>query len=119
MGEILIFITIGALAGLVMGIVGVGGGAIIIFSLLFLAHFPQKMAQGTTLLIVAAPVSLLAAYNYYRNGFVHVKAGLIIMLFFLIFSFLGSEIATALPRQTLKLLLGMMLMGMGAKLIFF
>ncbi len=118
MSEILIFILIGAIAGLVMGLVGVGGGAIIIFSLLMIAHFPQKLAQGTTLFIVAAPVSLLAAYNYYRHGFVDLKAGLLIMLFFLLFSFLGSELAALFPRTVLKTLLGIMLILMGIKLVF-
>lgn len=81
MGSTLVYILIGSAAGLIMGVVGVGGGAIIIFSLLFAAHFPQKLAQGTTLFIVAAPVSLLAAYNYYKSGFVDLKAGILIMIF--------------------------------------
>ena len=115
----LMYILIGAIAGLIMGTVGVGGGAVIIFSLLYIAHFPQKLAQGTTLLIVAAPVSLLAAYNYYQNGFVSVKAGLIIMIFFLVFSFIGSYMAAVLPKETLKIGLGIMLIFMGTKILFF
>jgi len=115
----LMFTLIGAVAGLIMGTVGVGGGAVIIFSLLYIAHFPQKLAQGTTLLIVAAPVSLLAAYNYYQNGFVNIKAGLIIMIFFLVFSFIGSHLAVFLPKDTLKIGLGIMLIFMGTKILFF
>lgn len=115
----LMYILIGTVAGLIMGTVGVGGGAVIIFSLLYIAHFPQKLAQGTTLLIVAAPVSLLAAYNYYQNGFVNIKAGLIIMIFFLIFSFIGSYLAVFLPKDTLKIGLGIMLIFMGTKILFF
>lgn len=115
----LIYILIGAFAGLIMGTVGVGGGAIIIFSLLFVAHFPQKLAQGTTLFIVAAPVSLLAAYHYYQDNFVNLKAGILIMIFFLLFSYLGSYLGTFLPKETLKIILGIMLVLMGVKLIFF
>ena len=117
--DLLMLIFIGVIAGLIMGTVGVGGGAVIIFSLLYIAHFPQKLAQGTTLLIVAAPISLLAAYNYYQNGFVNIKAGLIIMIFFLIFSFIGSYLAVLLPRDILKIGLGIMLIFMGAKILFF
>ncbi|HFE65256.1 MAG TPA: sulfite exporter TauE/SafE family protein [Caldithrix sp.] len=119
MGSALVYILIGSIAGLIMGLVGVGGGAIIIFSLLFAAHFPQKLAQGTTLFIVAAPVSLLAAYNYYKSGFVDLKAGILIMVFFLLFSYIGSSWGTMLPRETLKTLLGIMLFFMGLKLVFF
>ncbi len=117
--DLLIYILIGSIAGLVMGTIGVGGGAIIIVSLLYLAHFPQKLAQGTTLLIVAAPVSLLAACNYYRKGFVNVKAALVIMAGFLIFSFIGSHLAAALPKEVLKYALGVGLILMGVKIAFF
>ena len=109
---------IGAIAGLVMGAVGVGGGAIIIFCLSSLCKFPQKVAQGTTLFIVAAPISLLAAMRYYKQGHVDIKAGLIVMASFLLFSFIGAHIAVDLPNNTLKVLLGIVLLFMGIKLIF-
>jgi len=117
--DLLMYIAIGLIAGLVMGMVGVGGGAIIIFALLYLAHLPQKMAQGTTLLIVAAPVSLLAAYNYYLKGFVQLKAAIVIIISFLVFSFIGSYFASILPKEILKTMLGIILIFMGLKLIFF
>jgi hypothetical protein len=102
-----------------MGTVGVGGGAIIIFCLSLVAKFPQKLAQGTTLFIVAAPISLLAALRYYKDGYVDIRAGLVIMVCFLAFSFVGATIATHLPDQLLKILFGVVLVLMGAKLIFF
>ena len=119
MSDVLKYILIGSIAGMVMGTIGVGGGAIIIFSLLYVAYFPQKLAQGTTLLIVAAPVSLLAAYNYYRKGFVNLKAALIIMISFLVFSFIGSQLAATLPKESLKPMLGIGLILMGLKIVFF
>ena len=117
--EVLIFILIGAVAGLVMGMVGIGGGAIVIFSLLTIAHFPQKMAQGTTLLIVAAPLSLLAALNYARHGLVEWRAGFIVMASFFIFSLLGSQLGITLPRQVMKSVMGIVLILMGVKVLFF
>jgi uncharacterized membrane protein YfcA len=114
----MLYLFIGALAGLIIGTVGVGGGAIIISALLLVAKFPQKIAQGTTLLVIAAPVSLLAAWNYHRNGLVNVKAGLLIMISFLVFSFLGSHLAAVLPREILKNILGVVFVFMGAKILF-
>jgi len=112
-------VLIGSLAGLVMGTVGVGGGAVIIFSLSVFANFPQKIAQGTTLFIVAAPISLLAALRYYRQGYVDVKAGLVVMVCFLVFSLIGAQFATQLPNEVLRTLVGVILLLMGIKLIFF
>ena len=113
-----LLILIGAIAGLVMGTVGVGGGAIIIFCLSVIAKFPQKVAQGTTLFIVAAPISLLAAMRYYKQDCVDLKAGFIVIVSFLLFSFIGAHIAIHLPSNMLKILLGIMFLLMGAKLIF-
>ncbi|MCW8858485.1 MAG: sulfite exporter TauE/SafE family protein [Deltaproteobacteria bacterium] len=112
-------VIIGSLAGLVMGTVGVGGGALIIFCLSIFAKFPQKLAQGTTLFIVAAPISLLAALRYHQQGYVDIKAGLVVMVSFAVFSLIGAQFATQLPNEVLKHLLGIILMLMGAKLLFF
>lgn len=111
-------ILIGSIAGLVMGTVGVGGGAIIIFGLSVVADFPQKLAQGTTLFIVAAPISLLAAIAYYKKGYVDIKAGIVVMVVFLLFSFIGAQMAARLPNSLLKTLLGIVLLLMGVKLMF-
>ena len=115
----LLFVLIGTISGFLMGMVGVGGGAIIIISLLYLAHLPQKVAQGTTLLIVAAPVSLLAFYTYYKQGLVNLKAGFLIGIFFLLFSFIGAKYAAVVPGPLLRKLLGLVLILMGIKMSFF
>ena len=49
MADLLTYIFIGSIAGIIMGTVGVGGGAIIIFTWLYIAHSPQKIAPGTIL----------------------------------------------------------------------
>jgi uncharacterized membrane protein YfcA len=110
-------ILIGSIAGLVMGTLGVGGGAIIIFCLAIFAHFPQKIAQGTTLFIVAAPISLVAALRYYKEGYVDIKAGLIVMGCFLVFSFIGAHLGISLPDRFLRVMVGIILLLMGTKLI--
>ena len=119
MYDLLIYILIGSVAGIIMGTIGIGGGAIIIVSLLYVAHFPQKLAQGTTLLIVAAPVSLLAAYTYYRKGFVNLRAAVIVIICFLVFSFIGAQLAVNLPDVILKRILGIVLILIGFKMMLF
>ncbi len=115
--EIWLYVIIGTVSGLVMGTAGVGGGALVIFLLLEVAHFDQRYAQGTTLLVVAAPVSLLAAYQYHRSGLVNVRAGLIIMASFLVASYLGSLLAAQLPRESLKYGLGVLMVLMGLRIL--
>lgn len=115
--EIVLAAFIGCVAGLIMGTIGVGGGAIIIFSLLQILHFPQKLAQGTTLFVVAAPISLLAAFTYYQQGYVNLKVGLITMLFFVGFSYLGAYLGIRMSKEILRQLLGVGMVLMGLKLL--
>jgi uncharacterized membrane protein YfcA len=117
--EIILAIAIGCAAGLTMKLVGVGGGAIIIFSLLHFLHFPQKMAQGTTLFIVAAPITLLAAYKYYQHGLVNFRVGGIVMVSFLVFSLIGTQLTLHVSDEILKKILGCIIILMGFKITFF
>ena len=55
----------------------------------------------TTLFIVAAPISLLAAMRYYREDYVNVKAGLIVMVAFFLFSLFGAHVAVHMPGSIL------------------
>jgi len=70
------------------------------------------------LFIVAAPISLLAAIAYYKKGYVDIKAGIVVMVVFLLFSFIGAQMAARLPNSLLKTLLGIVLLLMGVKLMF-
>ena len=66
----IILIVIGILAGLLSGVVGVGGGLIIIPLLIVLLGLSQHEAQGTSLAVMLPPIGILAAINYhidYKN----------------------------------------------------
>ncbi|MCS7163185.1 MAG: sulfite exporter TauE/SafE family protein [Bacteroidia bacterium] len=68
MHELLVGIGLGMLAGLLSGMIGIGGGTIIIPLLVLLLGYSQHLAQGTALLAFAFPVFGWAAWNYYRYG---------------------------------------------------
>ena len=46
---------LGLAAGTISGLLGIGGAIIIIPALVFIFGFSQKMAQGTTLLLMVPP----------------------------------------------------------------
>src|SRR5688572_24475388 len=64
---VIIVIAIGLAAGMLSGLVGVGGGIIIIPALVFFLHFTQHQAQGTSLAVVTLPVVILASIYYYNQ----------------------------------------------------
>jgi len=66
-------LLIGLAAGILGGMVGVGGGLIVVPALVFFFGFSQHEAQGTSLGLLVLPVALLGMMNYYKSGFVDFK----------------------------------------------
>lgn len=114
----ILYITIGILAGVISGLLGIGGATIIIPALVFLLGFDQKMAQGTTLFLMVFPIGLLAVIEYYNAGYVKVKEGIIIALFFLVGGWLGSKFALKLDSAILRKLFSIFLMFIALRMFF-
>ncbi|MBL0358549.1 MAG: sulfite exporter TauE/SafE family protein [Chitinophagaceae bacterium] len=119
MQTILILMLIGISAGLLGGMVGVGGGIIIVPALIFFLGFSQKMAQGTSLGILLLPVGILGVLQYYKQGQVDMRVVLVISLGFIIGSFYGSKIALALPQETVKKIFALLMIVVAVKMLFF
>ncbi|CAN5151070.1 sulfite exporter TauE/SafE family protein [soil metagenome] len=117
---ILILILIGIGAGMLSGLVGIGGGIIIVPSLIYLLSFSQKQAQGTSLAILLLPIGILAVLNYYRDPAVHldVKVVALITIGFLAGSFFGSKIALSIPDAAVKKIFAIFLLLISLKMLF-
>src|SRR6266487_7095541 len=114
---ILILILVGVAAGILGGLVGIGGGIIIVPSLVYFLSFSQKSAQGTSLGLLLLPVGILAVLQYHKQGFVDIKIVGIIALGFLAGSYFGSKIALSMSQETLKKIFAILLLIMGFKML--
>ena len=114
---VIAYLGLGLLAGVLSGIVGIGGGIIIIPALVFLFGFSQHMAQGTTLALLVPPVGILAAWMYYRQGYVNLNAALFICLGFFIGGFFGGLLGSHLPALLLRRIFGAGLLLLSLKMI--
>jgi len=99
---ILLLIVIGLVAGVLSGMVGVGGGIIVVPALVFFLGFTQHAAQGTSLGLLLLPVGILAVINYYNKGYIDVKVVIIMSVAFILGGWLGSKLSLALPQETVK-----------------
>ncbi len=115
--QIIILIIAGLIAGLVGGTLGVGGGIIIIPTLIFILGMSQHLAQGTSLATLLAPIGILAVINYHKAGYVNWKYAVILMLTFMVGSYFGSKWAIHLPEKLLKQIFGVMMLLVGFKMI--
>lgn len=111
-------VVLGVVAGLTSGLIGIGGGIIIVPVLVFFFGFSQQMAQGTTLALMVPPLGLLAAWTYYRQGYVDIRTGWLICIGFLVGSVLGADLAVRLPTELLTRIFGAILVSVGLKMLF-
>lgn len=112
-------VVLGIAAGLLSSMVGIGGGILIVPVLVFFFAMSQKMAQGTSLALLLPPVGIFAVINYYKAGYVDLKVAGILIVSFIIGSFLGSKVVLNLPDATIKKVFGVFLMLVSLKYLFF
>lgn len=110
--------AIGVFAGILSGLFGIGGGVVIVPALIYIAGFRQHMATGTSLAVLLPPIGIAAAYEYYRNGNVNLRAAAIIALAILIGSWAGAVVANRMAGPQLRLAFGIFVVGLGVYLIY-
>ena len=117
---VLILILIGFLAGMLSGMFGVGGGVVMVPLLLFLLGYTQHQAQGTSLAVLAIPVTFFAAYTYYKSGedVVNWKYSAVIALCFIVGGYFGSKIALSINATLLKKIFSVILVIVAFKMFF-
>jgi uncharacterized protein len=117
--NLILLIIIGVVAGFFGGLFGIGGAVIIIPALVLLLGYSQYEAQGTTLLMLVMPVSSMAAWYYYKSGYVNVKAAIVLGIMFFIGSYVGARLAAHVPVAILKKIFAFILMVIAVKMMFF
>ncbi|MHC5672775.1 TSUP family transporter [Nostoc sp.] len=118
MDNILVCLILGLIAGIVSGITGIGGGIIILPALIFLFGLSQHQAQGTTLALLVPPIDILAAWTYYKQGYVDFKIAGLLCLGFVLGGWLGAKIGTGLSNVILARIFGVLLLVSAIRVLF-
>ncbi len=98
----LIVLLLGLGAGVLVGLLGIGGGVVLVPAMVYLLHMDQHMAQGTSLFILLPPIGLGALREYWKQGQVDLHAGILCALGMLFGAYAGSLIAVPMPSRHLK-----------------
>jgi uncharacterized protein len=118
MTNILLYLLLGIVAGVLSGLIGIGGGVLIVPALIFLFGLSQHEAQGTTLALLVPPIGFLGAWTYYQQGYVNIKIAVWICLGFFIGSLFGAKLATNIPNVILEKIFGGAMMMIALKMIW-
>lgn len=119
---ILTALLIGLAAGMLSGLVGVGGGIIMVPALVFFMQYTQHQAQGTSLAVLTLPVVLLASLYYYQQCKqagtpIDLKIVGLLGVGFVIGAFFGSKLALAIDQQALKKIFAVILFYTAFKML--
>lgn len=112
--KISFFLLAGSLIGLLSGMLGVGGGALMIPALVLFAGFSQYTAQGSSLLAMV-PIGIVGAYTHWRLGNVNTSILPALIPGALLGSYLGSSWAHLLPEVALRAVFAVLLISTGIK----
>lgn len=116
--EFLILVMIGIIAGVLSGLLGIGGGIIMIPAMIYILGQSQLMAQGTSLAVMLPPIGIVAAMNYYKAGNVNIMYAVIIALFFIIGSYFSSKLVIKFDPKLLRRMFAILIIAVGAKMFF-
>lgn len=119
LGSWWIYISIGLLAGVLSGLLGLGSGILLVPALVFLCHLPQKTAQGAALTVMV-PMVLVGAIRYKLSSGTSIDYSLVAVLAIgaVIGSLIGSEIALRSPAHMLRRAFAILVFMVAIKMFF-
>lgn len=112
-------LVVGLFAGFMSSMVGIGGGVIIVPALVLLFGMNQKMAQGTSLMMLALPVAAAGAYTYFKNGNINWQASLMLAATFIVGGYFGGLLANKLDTTLIKRVFAVFMIVVAVKYLFF
>lgn len=110
------FAILGVLVGLFSSLFGVGGGIIMVPSLVLVAGFSQHMAQGISLAAMV-PTALVGAIGYLREGSSNLWVALALCLGGIPAARFGAHLAHQLPQTTLRTLFALFMVVAAARMM--
>ncbi len=114
----IVWLIIGLLAGIISGLIGIGGGILVIPAFTFLLGMSQHQAQGTSLAMLLPPIGALAVWSYWKAGYVVWPVALTAALGFFFGGFIGASFAGNVPDALLRKVFGFALLLIALYMIF-
>nr|WP_092067819.1 sulfite exporter TauE/SafE family protein [Dendrosporobacter quercicolus]NSL46793.1 sulfite exporter TauE/SafE family protein [Dendrosporobacter quercicolus DSM 1736]SDL64058.1 hypothetical protein SAMN04488502_101432 [Dendrosporobacter quercicolus] len=111
---ILIFLLIGLISGVLSGMLGVGGGLILIPSMVLLAGFSQHMAQGISLLVII-PTALAGVWRLNKDHLIDLRLALPLAAGSVIGTLVSANFIQSLPSSQLRIIFGVFVVATGIK----
>ncbi len=121
---LLFLLSTAAVAGVLAGLLGIGGGTVIVPALLIVFARADvdpavrvQLAVGTSLATIVL-TSISSAYSHHRKGALHLGLAAWFAPGLVVGSVAGALLAVWMPGDVLQLLFGLFLYGVAARMLF-
>lgn len=111
-------VVTGVAVGIISGLVGIAGGAVLVPILFYWFKMNQHMAQGTTIAVLLPPTGLLAFLKYYKAGNADLKLGLLLALGIFLGGYFGGGWAQKIPDVMLRKIFAVILAATAVEMFF-
>jgi uncharacterized membrane protein YfcA len=108
-------LAIGVAAGVLAGLLGVGGGALFVPALVLLLGLTQRDAEATSLLAIV-PVAMVGAWRQSRYGNLRLTEGVVAGVLAVPGSIAGVALVNVLPDRAVQLAFAAFLVVIAARL---
>ena len=95
------FIILGIAAGILSGMFGIGGGMVMVPSLIAFFGLSILDANATSLAAMLLPVGILGVITYYKAGYIYIRNSLWISAGLVVGSYFGAECAVLVKESIL------------------
>jgi uncharacterized membrane protein YfcA len=109
-------LVLGVAIGVISGMVGIGGGALLVPALLYFYGMSQIKAQGTSVATLLLPIGCFAFWTYYKAGQVDFKLAMLVGIGFAVGGYFGGAWAQHLSQAVLRRSFAVLLVVIAAKL---
>ena len=108
-------LLIGLLAGVLRGVFGIGGGAVMVPARVMLLGTRQLLAHGTSLAVMVM-AAWVGAVTYAWHGNFDVKLALLVGAGGVVGGLIGARLSVHVPAHRLRQLFGLLLLAVAVKM---
>jgi uncharacterized membrane protein YfcA len=109
-------VLIGVVAGILAGMLGIGGGALFVPALVAIVGLRQVDAEATSLLAIV-PVALVDAARQHRYGNLRLQDGLIVGVLAIPGAIVGVALVNALPARAVEVAFALLQLFVATQLV--
>lgn len=114
--EVLTLLAIGLTAGVLAGLLGIGGGVLMVPAMVLIMGFDQHIAQGTSLLVII-PAAAFGSFTHHRHGRLALRDAAVLAVGGVLGALLGSVTALSLDEELLRRLFAILMLAVAARML--